>query len=180
MIRRPPRSTLFPYTTLFRSLFAEGLVKEIQNAEARVETDKIDHFEWTHRMVQPKLQRLVDVAGAGNAFLQHVERLVADEGVDPRRHETWRLPYFNGLFPHFSRNRFDGLKGFVVRLEAANDLDELHFVNRVEKVHPNELLWAFRGGSHFRDAQCGCIRRQNRVRRAHAIEPREQFELQVD
>src|SRR2546427_9625087 len=24
MIRRPPRSTLFPYTTLFRSLFAEG------------------------------------------------------------------------------------------------------------------------------------------------------------
>src|SRR2546427_3334016 len=26
MIRRPPRSTLFPYTTLFRSLFAPGAV----------------------------------------------------------------------------------------------------------------------------------------------------------
>src|SRR3712207_8620573 len=25
MIRRPPRSTLFPYTTLFRSLFPPGL-----------------------------------------------------------------------------------------------------------------------------------------------------------
>src|SRR3712207_9012565 len=25
MIRRPPRSTLFPYTTLFRSLFCRGL-----------------------------------------------------------------------------------------------------------------------------------------------------------
>src|SRR3712207_8995797 len=24
MIRRPPRSTLFPYTTLFRSVFADG------------------------------------------------------------------------------------------------------------------------------------------------------------
>src|SRR5437762_10561108 len=24
MLRRPPRSTLFPYTTLFRSVFAEG------------------------------------------------------------------------------------------------------------------------------------------------------------
>src|SRR5260221_6800670 len=24
MIRRPPRSTLFPYTTLFRSLFSQG------------------------------------------------------------------------------------------------------------------------------------------------------------
>src|SRR5258708_21547963 len=26
MIRRPPRSTLFPYTTLFRSLFALGCI----------------------------------------------------------------------------------------------------------------------------------------------------------
>src|SRR5258708_20232449 len=26
MIRRPPRSTLFPYTTLFRSLFVSSLV----------------------------------------------------------------------------------------------------------------------------------------------------------
>src|SRR5260370_41058368 len=26
MIRRPPRSTLFPYTTLFRSLFTSGLL----------------------------------------------------------------------------------------------------------------------------------------------------------
>src|SRR3989454_10165924 len=29
MIRRPPRSTLFPYTTLFRSRFEWGLVAEI-------------------------------------------------------------------------------------------------------------------------------------------------------
>src|SRR5258708_18711730 len=27
MIRRPPRSTLFPYTTLFRSILLEALVK---------------------------------------------------------------------------------------------------------------------------------------------------------
>src|SRR2546425_12874882 len=30
MIRRPPRSTLFPYTTLFRSLFAQGRQGEQQ------------------------------------------------------------------------------------------------------------------------------------------------------
>src|SRR5687768_17706130 len=31
MIRRPPRSTLFPYTTLFRSRFTEAsLVKELE------------------------------------------------------------------------------------------------------------------------------------------------------
>src|SRR2546427_6264475 len=35
MIRRPPRSTLFPYTTLFRSVREEGLVVEIERrAEA--------------------------------------------------------------------------------------------------------------------------------------------------
>src|SRR3712207_8431784 len=28
MIRRPPRSTLFPYTTLFRSAAAEGVVRQ--------------------------------------------------------------------------------------------------------------------------------------------------------
>src|SRR5256884_792284 len=29
MIRRPPRSTLFPYTTLFRSLFRGGSINEV-------------------------------------------------------------------------------------------------------------------------------------------------------
>src|SRR2546427_8724818 len=28
MIRRPPRSTLFPYTTLFRSLLTEGVAQQ--------------------------------------------------------------------------------------------------------------------------------------------------------
>src|ERR687898_71387 len=32
MIRRPPRSTLFPYTTLFRSLASLGLVHEAADA----------------------------------------------------------------------------------------------------------------------------------------------------
>src|SRR5260221_4413050 len=35
MIRRPPRSTLFPYTTLFRSLYS---MKWIQNIQLRAET----------------------------------------------------------------------------------------------------------------------------------------------
>src|SRR3712207_6851936 len=39
MIRRPPRSTLFPYTTLFRSL-AEGEVTEEEAQTARFEAEK--------------------------------------------------------------------------------------------------------------------------------------------
>src|SRR3989475_12627638 len=35
MIRRPPRSTLFPYTTLFRSAFGEGLVASCVRLMAR-------------------------------------------------------------------------------------------------------------------------------------------------
>src|SRR3712207_7214277 len=37
MIRRPPRSTLFPYTTLFRSVDAEALDLEAQRVGDRVE-----------------------------------------------------------------------------------------------------------------------------------------------
>src|SRR5256885_7247489 len=38
MIRRPPRSTLFPYTTLFRSRFTERRANDVANADlARVD-----------------------------------------------------------------------------------------------------------------------------------------------
>src|SRR5256885_13239863 len=33
MIRRPPRSTLFPYTTLFRSLLDFGIAKQLDSLE---------------------------------------------------------------------------------------------------------------------------------------------------
>src|SRR2546425_7636224 len=38
MIRRPPRSTLFPYTTLFRSLLSEG--KPVGGEECHAEGEK--------------------------------------------------------------------------------------------------------------------------------------------
>src|SRR2546425_12911938 len=40
MIRRPPRSTLFPYTTLFRSLAGQPLLHQILR-ETRVEGDHV-------------------------------------------------------------------------------------------------------------------------------------------
>src|SRR2546422_2106045 len=36
MIRRPPRSTLFPYTTLFRSLFSQESKQEVLGADVPV------------------------------------------------------------------------------------------------------------------------------------------------
>src|SRR3712207_7087858 len=50
MIRRPPRSTLFPYTTLFRSVHArhelrepEGLGEVVVGAEREALDDVLDH-----------------------------------------------------------------------------------------------------------------------------------------
>ena len=51
MIRRPPRSTLFPYTTLFRSSI-EGMIDYIQNNYRRVpghmhNADEITGYFWS-------------------------------------------------------------------------------------------------------------------------------------
>src|SRR5258708_19065524 len=46
MIRRPPRSTLFPYTTLFRSLFY-GAGEAFDRRERRVRREFLDfRFRW--------------------------------------------------------------------------------------------------------------------------------------
>src|SRR3712207_8753967 len=44
MIRRPPRSTLFPYTTLFRSFFGQVLVDALlRRARGRREVEHLAH-----------------------------------------------------------------------------------------------------------------------------------------
>src|SRR5258708_28039365 len=43
MIRRPPRSTLFPYTTLFRSISSERMVSPQITAGARAIAKKLGH-----------------------------------------------------------------------------------------------------------------------------------------
>src|SRR3712207_8240947 len=75
MIRRPPRSTLFPYTTLFRSepggADAEALLR-VDDLDRRDHHDQDDH------------ERLRDEQGAEEAMAAHVgERL--DEPLGPRR-----------------------------------------------------------------------------------------------
>src|SRR3712207_8192480 len=47
MIRRPPRSTLFPYTTLFRSVVLAGLA-----AERREEQDLTEMRRWLKAMAE--------------------------------------------------------------------------------------------------------------------------------
>src|SRR5256885_3636507 len=65
MIRRPPRSTLFPYTTLFRSPLGEG----------HAETDRADRLSVLLRRARDPRHRDADV-GAEHAArtLGHLDR----------------------------------------------------------------------------------------------------------
>src|SRR2546430_15655567 len=44
MIRRPPRSTLFPYTTLFRSKFDGKTVAQIAKTQTKTQLDALFDF----------------------------------------------------------------------------------------------------------------------------------------
>src|ERR1051325_11884003 len=48
MIRRPPRSTLFPYTTLFRSVFRNTAPRAICQSEL------CDNYEHKHQELSPR------------------------------------------------------------------------------------------------------------------------------
>src|SRR2546422_1638690 len=55
MIRRPPRSTLFPYTTLFRSFLAHATM-EPMNCTAHVRADGVD--VWAPTQFQTGVQMI--------------------------------------------------------------------------------------------------------------------------
>src|SRR2546422_11653000 len=68
MIRRPPRSTLFPYTTLFRSLQGSALAREDRLGFLVDDVDDVAH-------------RDVDLAGSGLAVLAiFLKRLNTQKG----------------------------------------------------------------------------------------------------
>src|SRR2546422_10955265 len=51
MIRRPPRSTLFPYTTLFRSHFSVNIMLQKESVKARLDTG-ISYTEFSYMLLQ--------------------------------------------------------------------------------------------------------------------------------
>src|SRR3712207_8104766 len=66
MIRRPPRSTLFPYTTLFRSQFAQHACGEIG--------DQLIVLDDQHPAECVDAVRLRDRSRLGGAARRHIER----------------------------------------------------------------------------------------------------------
>src|SRR2546430_15134540 len=107
MIRRPPRSTLFPYTTLFRSILREGIDTQqffhLQNRACRESWTAIDC-----------LARLSKRCLASTA---HGNRGVTSGGVPGR-------PYHRRSSSPWRYGTCDGLANRYVLRDVANDYYE--------------------------------------------------------
>src|SRR5258708_16337965 len=91
MIRRPPRSTLFPYTTLFRSL-GTALRKPVSVLTLR-RREKL-HQRIDHHVADPEdpfggnsLSLKIEVSILGRRK-QHIGKLIGNEPVDFLRHRA--------------------------------------------------------------------------------------------
>src|SRR5258708_30843149 len=62
MIRRPPRSTLFPYTTLFRSVKSALKSAAIKKGKLGEIGSNFVRWEWTYAFAKPKAEEVAKLA----------------------------------------------------------------------------------------------------------------------
>src|SRR5256885_16649158 len=90
MTRRPPRSTLFPYPTLFRSWPAEGLVVEVDGPDHR---ERLKFADDRRRDVQLHLRGHVVLRFTNEQVLADVETVVRKiEQLLSQRRDQHALP----------------------------------------------------------------------------------------
>src|SRR3712207_8259012 len=75
MIRRPPRSTLFPYTTLFRSILSILLEKNIEIDVARLASIALDQYS------DVKFDKDKVVASIIDFFNERTKNMFKDMGI---------------------------------------------------------------------------------------------------
>src|ERR1043166_1533109 len=88
MIRRPPRSTLFPYTTLFRSHAEQVVLGDRQVARVGLEHVIAVQRVAQRRGLEPREERCVARAGAGAEQLVEVALRAAVQVVG-HGHRPW-------------------------------------------------------------------------------------------
>src|SRR5438034_11679841 len=86
MIRRPPRSTLFPYTTLFRS-FAEAVALALERDHGGVVDEPVDQRGGDHRVAED-LAPLFEAAVGGDD-----DRAAFVAAGDEREEQVGCLPF---------------------------------------------------------------------------------------
>src|SRR2546425_8985498 len=94
MIRRPPRSTLFPYTTLFRSPeLAEDLLREVDAHLATGQGAERDHpGERALQLADVRLDPARDRSEEHTSELQSLAYLVCRLLLEKKKHKRHALP----------------------------------------------------------------------------------------
>src|SRR2546426_6547836 len=92
MIRRPPRSTLFPYTTLFRSPHLHAIDLRVRDAEpaaavAQHRVGLLERAHLRHHLLEPLTPHVVRVEA--RVLLEEV-RVLGEELVERRGEEAGR------------------------------------------------------------------------------------------
>jgi len=79
MIRRPPRSTLFPYTTLFRSVYREKMeTAGIDFHPVRPNVPSYDHTPELQKLVEKLMDQKTGPAAIGDLILPHLRDIYSD------------------------------------------------------------------------------------------------------
>src|SRR2546425_10530830 len=142
MIRRPPRSTLFPYTTLFRSVFTPARARLFDEYDRQQLTPALGDagsiLEWTTRGERPLHIEIDTGMGRAGVRWDEIEELGA--AVD--------TPSLEGCYTHFhSAERRDGTAelqlerflGAVARLPRRPGL--LHVANSAAALRGKQFAF---------------------------------------
>src|SRR5256885_11922720 len=102
MIRRPPRSTLFPYTTLFRSRHEAGLESVVDWPESSVALshDKINRAEYRHDVAHHSAgKRSEEHTSELQSPCNLVCRLLLEKKNKTHPRPCWTLSYISMALP---------------------------------------------------------------------------------
>src|SRR5258706_5048850 len=89
MIRRPPRSTLFPYTTLFRSLLA-GIHDQLSAVDPGPDAQALEPQQNTAEIIAPRSEEHTSEL---QSLTNLVCRLLLEKKKTPRNSTSYRLSW---------------------------------------------------------------------------------------
>mmetsp|Transcript_8426 Transcript_8426/g.22799 ORF Transcript_8426/g.22799 Transcript_8426/m.22799 type:complete len:232 (-) Transcript_8426:345-1040(-) len=132
----------------------------------------------SHGMPGTQLKGDVNVGDGGVLAIHHEHGLQQAGHEQPIHDESGRVA---AAHRHFA-NSLDPVKDIIehggIRLVRADDLDQLHELDRVEEVNSDELIRSSGCCVHIGDGQGGCVGGKHRLRLANLMaQPRVQFLL---
>src|SRR2546426_134914 len=140
MIRRPPRSTLFPYTTLFRSAEANKKAEEERLARARIEETLAgwklgataqarviealkDHkgtpYDLGANPNEVTFMETLDSLLLASGWRRLTPKAISGSGVDVLLNGKARINYVTGIYVEVAPNRIDEWSSAVKTLRDA-------------------------------------------------------------